>query len=377
MRARSRARSGVPVTLSSRSAPRSASSSGFDHHRDERLPRAARRALPRRLARGRAPALGSCSRTAAPRRRRAPRASRCASCCRGPPAACSARRARRRAPAASSARSRSTWAAPRPTARSSPGALPRRRAREIARLPAAAARCSTCTPWARAAARSRAWTRAGCCASGPRARAPTRARRATAAAGPRPSPTRMVVLGRIVPEALPRRRAWRSTAPRGARVAAAGARAGRATRSAAAEGVVARRRRAHGARRCARSRSSAATTRAAPRWSRSAARAAARLRAGRARSARARCCCRPHAGVLSAWGLLGAAMPADGVAATLLLRVARDDAVAARAPRAALRSWRAAARRRGAAGGGTLSRRRCALRYQGQSYELPLPVGAP
>jgi N-methylhydantoinase A len=79
----------------------------------------------------------------------------------------------------------------------------------------------------------------------------------------------------------------------------------------------------------------------------------------------------PAAGILSAWGLLGA----DQVlaeAATLLVRVARDEPwPRARVARTLARLERALRARNGA--GGRLSSI-FALRYQGQSFELRLPV---
>jgi N-methylhydantoinase A len=83
----------------------------------------------------------------------------------------------------------------------------------------------------------------------------------------------------------------------------------------------------------------------------------------------------PAAGILSAWGLLGADA-LHGVATTLLLRVERS----ARWPRArlaeALASLARELARRHGRGKGALSVT-LALRYQGQSFELRLPVGPP
>jgi len=83
----------------------------------------------------------------------------------------------------------------------------------------------------------------------------------------------------------------------------------------------------------------------------------------------------PAAGILSAWGLLGADA-LHGVATTLLLRVSRGEAwPRARLAGALSELARELARRHGK-GGGALSAT-LALRYQGQSFELRLPVGAP
>jgi len=83
----------------------------------------------------------------------------------------------------------------------------------------------------------------------------------------------------------------------------------------------------------------------------------------------------PAAGILSAWGLLGADA-VHGVATTLLVCVERGAAwPRARLAAALSQLARELRRRHGAAGGGALSVT-LALRYQGQSFELRLPVGA-
>ena len=90
-----------------------------------------------------------------------------------------------RGAAGSRAPSRSTSAAPPPTARSWPASC-RGAAPGCSPASRSCSRCSTSTPWARAAARSRGWIRAACSTSDRRAPAPGPARRATdTAARPR------------------------------------------------------------------------------------------------------------------------------------------------------------------------------------------------
>jgi N-methylhydantoinase A len=84
----------------------------------------------------------------------------------------------------------------------------------------------------------------------------------------------------------------------------------------------------------------------------------------------------PLAGVLSAWGLLGADELHEA-AATWLTTVRRDEPwPTARLRKEFARLAAVLARQHGRAAGETLAAT-LALRYEGQSFELPLPVGAP
>jgi N-methylhydantoinase A len=84
----------------------------------------------------------------------------------------------------------------------------------------------------------------------------------------------------------------------------------------------------------------------------------------------------PLAGLLSAWGLLGAD-ELHLAARTLLATVPRDAAWPAREVAAAVRGLREELVRRHGATTGERFEVTLALRYEGQSFELPLPVGAP
>jgi N-methylhydantoinase A len=84
----------------------------------------------------------------------------------------------------------------------------------------------------------------------------------------------------------------------------------------------------------------------------------------------------PAAGILSAWGLLGADQ-VHVVAATLLLRAGRGEPWPSARLRSALADLRATLERRYSKDAGGVFRVTLALRYQGQSFELRLPAGDP
>jgi N-methylhydantoinase A len=84
----------------------------------------------------------------------------------------------------------------------------------------------------------------------------------------------------------------------------------------------------------------------------------------------------PLAGLLSAWGLLGAD-ELHVAARTLLATVRRDAAWPARQVTDAVRGLRAELARRHGTATGERFEVTLALRYEGQSFELPLPVGTP
>ena len=154
-----------------------------------------------------------------------------------------------RAPARRAATSSpSTWAGPAPTSRCSQDGEPQLTGdKAVGVEQGRAARASTSTRWARAAAPSRASTRAASCTSGRRARAPCPGPPATARAAPRRrSPTPTWCSGFLDPaNFLGGRVAPRRGGGASARSTASRARSARAP-SPAAEGISARRQHQHG-----------------------------------------------------------------------------------------------------------------------------------